>query len=244
SIAENTNESLVQIVDFVLAVGDDPHGDLHQWMTVRQSDTKLGCEVGFNFLANRFEPRAFCQRPVDIMLNLRRKSVKVRPSLRMLERRKVATQILFKLLVSHDRIASRSCNRTSRPAGAGIGWEPERSAASGELLVEMDKAKGGQPHQKSRKSTGAKREPVGTTLAELGITKKQSSQWQRLAAGGRRGHARPRPAFFFFLFWASRFWSRSTSFAVRLMISQYPLVIIMTAVSILKPWMPIRTATG
>ena len=48
---------------------------------------------------------------------------------------------------------------------------------AGELLAAMDKAKGGQPYQ----ATGPAARPV-ETCANLGITKNQSSTWQRLAA--------------------------------------------------------------
>ena len=48
---------------------------------------------------------------------------------------------------------------------------------AGELLAAMGKAKGGQPYQ----ATGPAARPV-ETCANLGITKNQSSTWQRLAA--------------------------------------------------------------
>jgi hypothetical protein len=48
----------------------------------------------------------------------------------------------------------------------------ERKA--GELLRQMEKAKGGNPNLSHR--------PTGSTLSDLGITRDQSSQWQRLAA--------------------------------------------------------------
>ncbi|MGF6877389.1 hypothetical protein [Paraburkholderia sp. MM5477-R1] len=48
---------------------------------------------------------------------------------------------------------------------------------AGELLKAMTKARGGQPYQATGQSTG----PVGQTLADHGITKNQSSQWQQLA---------------------------------------------------------------
>ncbi len=46
------------------------------------------------------------------------------------------------------------------------------------LLKEMEKAKGGQPHQK--KSTGNSVLPV-RTLDDMGISKKESSRWQQEA---------------------------------------------------------------
>jgi len=50
---------------------------------------------------------------------------------------------------------------------------------AGELLKETPKAKGGQPYQ----STGNKVQPVETsTLEEIGITKNQSSKWQKIAS--------------------------------------------------------------
>jgi len=50
----------------------------------------------------------------------------------------------------------------------------------GELLAEMEKAKGGQPYQ-SNGTTSSNTVPA-KTLADLGITKDQSSKWQQLAA--------------------------------------------------------------
>lgn len=53
----------------------------------------------------------------------------------------------------------------------------------GQMLAEMNKAKGGQPYQ-SGNSTGSNLEPVERpmTLAEMGVSKKQSHEWQKLAA--------------------------------------------------------------
>ena len=69
-------------------------------------------------------------------------------------------------------------------------YELERDAAvarvraerrCGELLAEMDKAKGGRPiENRSHDSTGFVAETK--TLSDLGITKDQSSKWQKLAA--------------------------------------------------------------
>jgi hypothetical protein len=67
--------------------------------------------------------------------------------------------------MAHNYDAEKRC--------AEIRLRAERRA--GELLVAMDKAKGGRPSK-----TGAATEPV-STIADLGITKKQSSTWQRLA---------------------------------------------------------------
>ena len=50
----------------------------------------------------------------------------------------------------------------------------------GELLTETERAKGGQPHQK--KPTGNVVLPVEPTLAELGLTKRDSAKAQMLAA--------------------------------------------------------------
>ena len=47
----------------------------------------------------------------------------------------------------------------------------------GQLLQETERAKGGQPYQ----STGNAMLPVEPTLAELGITKRESSDAQKLA---------------------------------------------------------------
>jgi hypothetical protein len=56
---------------------------------------------------------------------------------------------------------------------------------SGELLKKRDKAKGGgdrksEDYHRSEKSTGDPSAPK--TLVELGISKQQSSDWQKLAA--------------------------------------------------------------
>ena len=53
---------------------------------------------------------------------------------------------------------------------------------AGELLADMDKAKGGE-HGGKPPLDGERREPSNPTptLASLGITKKQSSQWQAMA---------------------------------------------------------------
>lgn len=48
----------------------------------------------------------------------------------------------------------------------------------GEMLAEMEKAKGGEQYHRSSEATSA--EPV-KTLSEMGITKDQSSKWQALA---------------------------------------------------------------
>jgi len=50
--------------------------------------------------------------------------------------------------------------------------------ALGEILARMPKAEGGQPYQATGHSSG----PVATSLADLGITKNESSQCQRLAS--------------------------------------------------------------
>ncbi len=53
---------------------------------------------------------------------------------------------------------------------------------AGELLQEMEKAKGGQPYQE--KSTGCTMQPVEkkvSTLADVGIEKTQAMRWQQIA---------------------------------------------------------------
>ena len=60
----------------------------------------------------------------------------------------------------------------------------------GELLAATERAKGGQPHQK--KPTGNRAPPVEPTLAELGITNRESAQAATAsvpAAQERRGDA-------------------------------------------------------
>lgn len=49
---------------------------------------------------------------------------------------------------------------------------------AGELLAQMEKARGGRPCQGAYRSEDA----TGKAIADLGITKDQSSQWQQLAA--------------------------------------------------------------
>jgi hypothetical protein len=59
----------------------------------------------------------------------------------------------------------------------------------GQLLLQTDRAKGGQPHQKSYKSTGNTTLPVEPTLANLGISKRESSTAQALAKLSEREFA-------------------------------------------------------
>lgn len=51
---------------------------------------------------------------------------------------------------------------------------------AGELLAAMDKAKGGQPYRSTRSAT--EQVEVAPTLGSLGIDRKQSARWQKLAA--------------------------------------------------------------
>lgn len=51
----------------------------------------------------------------------------------------------------------------------------------GEILAATERAKGGQPHQKTRKSTGDIVLPVEPTLAALGMSKRESAEAQLLA---------------------------------------------------------------
>ena len=55
----------------------------------------------------------------------------------------------------------------------------EAERKMGEMLKSTERAKGGQPHQKN--PTSNHREPVEPTLADLGISKKESSKAQMLA---------------------------------------------------------------
>jgi len=62
----------------------------------------------------------------------------------------------------------------------------------GELLAEMPKQRGGRPIE-----TGSIVEPVSSSLADIGIDKKQSHRWQRMAgipyrAGRRQSAAIPK----------------------------------------------------
>jgi hypothetical protein len=81
----------------------------------------------------------------------------------------------------HDRVAAfEHYSRQARNVEAErrcceIRLRAERKA--GQLLAQMEKAKGGRPSDK----TPAAAEGV-STLRDLGITEKQSSQWQKLAA--------------------------------------------------------------
>jgi hypothetical protein len=54
-------------------------------------------------------------------------------------------------------------------------WEIKPSLEGCEMLLGTERAKGGQPYQKS---TSTKCEPVELTLSDLGISKKQSSEAQ------------------------------------------------------------------
>ncbi|PNE10179.1 MAG: hypothetical protein CR217_15740 [Beijerinckiaceae bacterium] len=55
---------------------------------------------------------------------------------------------------------------------------------AGELLKAMEKAKAGRPPNNRLENTTDLSKPK--TLAELGISKQQSSDWQRLAAAPER----------------------------------------------------------
>jgi hypothetical protein len=69
--------------------------------------------------------------------------------------------------------AKQAGNYEAERQCAEIRLRAERRA--GELLAAMDKAKGGRPSK-----TGSTTEPV-STLEQIGVTKKQSAVWQRLA---------------------------------------------------------------
>ena len=57
----------------------------------------------------------------------------------------------------------------------------EAERKMGQILAKMERAKGGQPHQKARKATGNTTLPVEPTLDELGLTKRESADAQMLA---------------------------------------------------------------
>jgi hypothetical protein len=64
---------------------------------------------------------------------------------------------------------------------------------AGELLTEMkergERAQPGEAGGEARRSDGSTRQPSHPTLTDLGVTKTQSSRWQKLAAlppGGPR----------------------------------------------------------
>jgi hypothetical protein len=73
--------------------------------------------------------------------------------------------------VALEHYCRQAKNTQAERRACEIRLRAERKA--GELLAEAQKNKGGRP------KTGAPREPV---LGDLGITKKQSSTWQRLGA--------------------------------------------------------------
>lgn len=77
--------------------------------------------------------------------------------------------------VAIQMYAKQAKNLDAERHAAEIRVRAERKC--GELLADMPKAKGGNPNL----PTGNKMEPV-ETLADLGITKRQSSEWQQLAA--------------------------------------------------------------
>lgn len=79
-------------------------------------------------------------------------------------------------------IYSRQAKNTEAELKAcEIRLRAERRA--GQLLSEMEKARGGGTGANQHRAAGDIREPAAeTTLADMGISKKQSSNWQRLAA--------------------------------------------------------------
>ena len=77
--------------------------------------------------------------------------------------------------IAWEVYARQAKNVEAERRACEIRLRAERKA--GVLLKAMEKAKGGRP-----KKTGAKTAPVSEPgLADLGVTKKQSSQWQKLA---------------------------------------------------------------
>jgi len=80
--------------------------------------------------------------------------------------------------VAMQAYAQQAKDTTLERNAARIKLRAERRV--GEMLRDMEKAKGGQPYQDN--PTGNTVAPVETpTLAEIGITKRQSSDWQRMA---------------------------------------------------------------
>jgi hypothetical protein len=52
---------------------------------------------------------------------------------------------------------------------------------AGELLAEMEKAKGAREPGTNRGTTRLQGDTTSPTLAEIGVTKSQSSRWQQMA---------------------------------------------------------------
>jgi hypothetical protein len=79
-----------------------------------------------------------------------------------------------------EHYARQARNTEAERQCAEIRLRAERRA--GQLLRQMDKAKGSAQSGVGRRGENGMRSESTTTLRELGITKDQSSQWQRLAA--------------------------------------------------------------
>jgi hypothetical protein len=73
-----------------------------------------------------------------------------------------------------EEYARRAQNREAEEQAREIRLRAEKRC--GDMLGEMEKAKGGQPYQSGR-TTGSLPKP----LSDLGISRDQSSQWQKLA---------------------------------------------------------------
>lgn len=86
-------------------------------------------------------------------------------------------------------------NWSSREKARLAEIEIRATARLGELLAQVEKAKGGEAYRKGGKPTGSHREPV---LADLGVTKKQSHIAQRIAslpkADLEKAIAEPKPS--------------------------------------------------
>ena len=86
-----------------------------------------------------------------------------------------------------DKTVGKARKRTADQSAVAKRTGRDGKKRKGLLLKEMEKAKGGKPYQSNGatgKGSGARSErppETAKTLADLGVTKDQSSRWQQLA---------------------------------------------------------------